>query len=71
MLAVGTIAGVALDVTEFEPLLADDLLLRVLNLLVVLYIGSATVRICSRMADMVADNLFVVLAGRSMFYPAG
>jgi glyoxylate reductase len=66
----GTIAGAALDVTDPEPLPADDPLLRAPNLLVVPHIGSATVRTRSRMADMAVDNLLAALAGRPMPHPA-
>jgi glyoxylate reductase len=66
----GEIAGAALDVTDPEPLPADDPLLRAPNLLVVPHIGSATVRTRSRMADMAVDNLLAALAGRPMPYPA-
>jgi glyoxylate reductase len=66
----GRIAGAALDVTDPEPLPADDPLLRAPNLLVVPHIGSATVRTRSRMADMAVDNLLAALAGRPMPHPA-
>jgi phosphoglycerate dehydrogenase-like enzyme len=69
-LHAGTIAGAALDVTDPEPLPADDPLLDAPNLLVVPHIGSATVRTRSRMADMAADNLLAALAGRPMPHPA-
>jgi glyoxylate reductase len=65
-LAAGEIAGAGLDVTEPEPLPADDPLLSAPNLLVVPHIGSATVRTRSRMADMAVDNLLAALAGREM-----
>jgi glyoxylate reductase len=66
----GAIAGAALDVTDPEPLPADDPLLRAPNVLVVPHIGSATVRTRSRMADMAVDNLLAALAGRPMPHPA-
>ena len=66
----GEIAGAGLDVTEPEPLPADDPLLSAPNLLVVPHVGSATTRTRSRMADMAADNLLAALAGREMPHPA-
>jgi glyoxylate reductase len=69
-LAAGEIAGAGLDVTDPEPLPADDPLLSAPNLLVVPHIGSATVRTRARMADMAADNLLAALAGRPMPHPA-
>jgi glyoxylate reductase len=66
----GEIAGAGLDVTDPEPLPADDPLLGAPNLLVVPHVGSATTRTRSRMADMAVDNLLAALAGRDMPYPA-
>ena len=66
----GEIAGAGLDVTDPEPLPADDPLLEAPNLLVVPHVGSATVRTRSRMADMAVDNLLAALAGREMPHPA-
>jgi glyoxylate reductase len=66
----GEIAGAGLDVTEPEPLPADDPLLSAPNLLVVPHVGSATTRTRSRMADMAVDNLLAALAGREMPHPA-
>jgi glyoxylate reductase len=63
------IAGAGLDVTDPEPLPADDPLLDAPNLLVVPHIGSATVRTRARMAAMAADNLLAALAGRPMPHP--
>lgn len=62
----GQIAGAGLDVTEPEPLAADDPLLSAPNLLVVPHVGSATVRTRSRMADLAVDNLLAALAGDEM-----
>jgi glyoxylate reductase len=65
----GEIAGAGLDVTEPEPLPADDPLLSAPNLLVVPHVGSATFRTRSRMADMAVDNLLAALAGEAMPHP--
>src|SRR5829696_267219 len=64
------IAGAALDVTDPEPLPADDPLLDAPNLLVVPHVGSATVRTRERMAEMAVENLLAALAGHPMPYPA-
>jgi glyoxylate reductase len=65
-LVAGEIAGAALDVTDPEPLAADDPLLTAPNLLVVPHIGSATTGTRAKMADMAVDNLLAALAGRPM-----
>jgi glyoxylate reductase len=62
-LADGTIAGAALDVTDPEPLSADDPLLRAPNLIVVPHIGSATHATRERMAEIAVDNLLAGLTG--------
>jgi glyoxylate reductase len=62
----GTIAGAALDVTDPEPLPADNPLLGAPNLIVVPHIGSATHRTRERMADLAVDNLLAALDGRPM-----
>jgi glyoxylate reductase len=62
----GQIAGAGLDVTDPEPLPADDPLLRAPNLVVVPHVGSATMRTRARMADMAVDNLLAALAGEHM-----
>jgi glyoxylate reductase len=69
-LLAGEIAGAALDVTDPEPLPADDPLLEAPNLLVVPHVGSATMRTRERMAEMAVENLLAALAGRPMPYPA-
>jgi glyoxylate reductase len=65
----GTIAGAALDVTDPEPLAADDPLLTAPNLLVVPHIGSATHATRERMADLAVDNLLAALRGDPMPHP--
>jgi glyoxylate reductase len=62
----GTIAGAALDVTDPEPLPADDMLLAAPNLTVVPHIGSATHSAREKMADLAVDNLLAALDGRPM-----
>jgi len=65
-LAEGWIAGAALDVTEPEPLPADDPLLSAPNLLVVPHVGSATHRTREAMAELAVANLLAGLAGERM-----
>jgi glyoxylate reductase len=67
----GTIGGAALDVTDPEPLPADDPLLRAPNLLVVPHIGSATTGARAAMTDRAVRNLLAGLAGEPVPYPAG
>ena len=61
----GAIAAAALDVTDPEPLPADDPLLTAPNLVVLPHIGSATVATRERMAAMAVDNLLAALDGRA------
>jgi glyoxylate reductase len=68
-LSRGTIAGAALDVTDPEPLPADDPLLKAPNLIVVPHIGSATRITRERMADIAVDNLLAGLDGRPLPHP--
>jgi glyoxylate reductase len=65
----GVIAGAALDVTEPEPLPADDPLFTAPNLLITPHIGSATRAARERMADIAVDNLLAALAGQPMPHP--
>jgi len=69
-LTAGEIGGAALDVTDPEPLPADDPLLDAPNLLVVPHIGSATAGARQAMADRAVDNLLAGLEGRALPYPA-
>ena len=62
----GWIAGAGLDVTDPEPLPADDPLLGAPNLTVLPHIGSATHATRAAMADLAVDNLVAGLAGEPM-----
>jgi glyoxylate reductase len=66
----GRLGAAALDVTDPEPLPADDPLLAAPNLLVVPHIASATKTARAAMADRAVDNLLAALDGRPMPYPA-
>lgn len=65
-LTEGWIAGAGLDVTDPEPLPADDPLLSAPNLTVLPHIGSATHATREAMADVAVDNLIAALAGKPM-----
>ena len=65
-LTSGQIAGAGLDVTDPEPLPADDPLLGAPNLIVLPHLGSATHAARERMADVAVDNLLAGLAGRPL-----
>ena len=65
-LSRGEIAGVALDVTDPEPLPADHPLLQFDNCLVVPHIASASVRTRRAMASLAIDNLVAGLEGREL-----
>jgi lactate dehydrogenase-like 2-hydroxyacid dehydrogenase len=60
------IAGAALDVTDPEPLPADDPLLRLPNALVVPHVGSATIGTRGKMAQIAIDNLLAGLNGQPL-----
>jgi glyoxylate reductase len=66
----GRLFAAALDVTDPEPLPADDPLLAAPNVLVVPHIGSATHTARARMTDLAVENLLAALAGEPMPHPA-
>ena len=68
-LHAGTIAGAALDVTEPEPLPADDPLLQAPHLIVVPHIGSGTQQAREQMTEIAVSNLLAALAGEPMPHP--
>lgn len=58
------IAGAALDVTDPEPLPLDNALYRFENVVITPHIASASLATRSKMAEMAAENIIEVLAGR-------
>ena len=64
----GVIAGAALDVTDPEPLPADDPLLKLANVIIVPHVGSATVGTRGKMAQIAIDNLIAGLSGKLLPY---
>ncbi len=62
----GVITAAGLDVTDPEPMSADDPLLDLPNCIVVPHIGSATRRARAAMADLAADNLLAGLRGERL-----
>ena len=62
-LEAGTLAACALDVLEQEPPVADDLILKLPNALLVPHIGSATRQTRYAMRELAVRNLLAVLTG--------
>jgi glyoxylate reductase len=60
----GHLAGAGLDVTETEPIPADDPLLKLPNVVITPHIGSASHATRNRMAELAVDNILDVFAGR-------
>ncbi len=64
----GTIGGAALDVTDPEPLPAENELFTLKNCLIVPHIGSATWNTRRRMAERACENLLAGLEGKQLPY---
>jgi glyoxylate reductase len=60
----GHLGGAGLDVTETEPIDADDPLLKLANVVITPHIGSASHATRHRMAELAVDNILDVFAGR-------
>lgn len=65
-LTTNAIAGAALDVTDPEPIGAEQPLVQLPNCLVLPHIGSSTVATRSAMGDLAAANLIAGLRGQPM-----
>jgi glyoxylate reductase len=65
----GKIAYAALDVTDPEPLPADDKLLSLPNIIIVPHIASATVTSRTKMCRMAVQNLLAGLNGEQLPFP--
>jgi glyoxylate reductase len=73
-LETAQIAGVALDVTDPEPLPSDHVLLSFENCLVVPHIASASMRTRKAMSALAVDNLVAGMDGSDLpapYRPAG
>ena len=62
--AAGRIAGAGLDVTDPEPMAADDPLLSLPNVLVVPHVGSASFETRIKMGRLAPENVAAVLSGQ-------
>lgn len=60
----GKISGAGLDVYNKEPIEADNPLLRMLNVVTLPHIGSATTKTRFNMAMLAAQNLVIALKGK-------
>jgi glyoxylate reductase len=65
----GRIGGAALDVTDPEPLPLDNPLYSFPNVVITPHIASASHATRARMAEMAAENIIAVLAGREPLNP--
>jgi glyoxylate reductase len=64
VLRSGRLAGAGLDVTDPEPIDANDPLLRLPNVVITPHIGSASHATRLRMAELAVDNVIDVFEGR-------
>jgi glyoxylate reductase len=69
-LRAGRLGGAGLDVTDPEPVRRDDPLLKAPGVVITPHIGSASHATRARMAELAADNILAVLAGRRPRYCA-
>jgi len=58
--------GAGLDVTNPEPMQADNVLLRMANVAVLPHIGSATVETRNAMVKLAAENIIAALSGKKI-----
>jgi glyoxylate reductase len=65
-LSSGQLCAAGIDVFECEPVLPDNLLLGLPNVVVAPHIGSATTMTRARMADIAVDNAIAALRGEHM-----
>jgi glyoxylate reductase len=65
----GQIWGAGLDVTNPEPMAADNPLLQMPNTAILPHIGSATVEAREAMARLAAENIIAGLQGKPLPYP--
>jgi glyoxylate reductase len=69
-LRAGRLAGAGLDVTDPEPIAANDPLLKLSNVVITPHIGSASHATRLNMAELAVDNLLDVFEGRRPRYCA-
>ncbi len=65
----GVIAGAGLDVTDPEPLPADNPLLKLPNVIVVPHVASATIGTRTEIAHIAIDNLIAGMSGQPLPHP--